>query len=288
MEGTQLEHNWRIAIEQTYEHFFLQLVGFIPQLLGAVFLLIIGWLLATFLRILTKKFVRGLDTLIQKAARHQGIERTPSNTYEKLIGGTVYWITLLFFFSASAHMLKWKFLTQVSSTLLDHLPNMLIGIAIISAGFALSNFVKSAVSNAAESAGLHRADMLGQVSRVTLILLAIIVGVEQLGVHVTFITTTVIVTFGVLLSGLALAFGIGAQQFIANIVGTHATKKHYQPGQLIKIGNVQGYILEITSTTIILDTENGRAAVPAKFFHETISEFIDETSLASEVSSNEP
>jgi hypothetical protein len=109
------------------------------------------------------------------------------------------------------------------------------------------------------------------------VLTAIVIGIEQLGINVSFLTTTVIVVGGILLAGAALAFGLGARYFVANIIGAQTTRKLYSNGQLLRIGDIEGRLLEITPTTVVLDTDQGRAAIPAKLFHEQISQVIADT-----------
>jgi len=43
--------------------------------------------------------------------------------------------------------------------------------------------------------------------------------------------------------------------------------KVYKPGQNVVFGNVEGTILELTPTSMVLSTENGRMIVPAQMFH---------------------
>lgn len=277
MKEATLDNDWQSAIERTYETFSLQIIDYIPQLIGAIALLIGGWLIASFCRVMARKSIRGFDNLVQKAARKRGIERPPSRSYAELIGNIVFWVILIFFLSASAQLLGWEIFSNAMSSLLGHLPNILTGIAIILAGFGFSGFLKSTVANAAASTGIAQPEIIGRIAQSALVLLAIIVGIEHLGISVTFVTNALIVAVGVCLGGLALAFGMGAQLFIANVLGAQASRKHFQLGQLVCIGDTKGYVLEITSTTIILNTESGRTAIPAKFFHESITSVVDES-----------
>lgn len=269
--------DWQGTLIETYQEFTRQAIDHIPQLLGALALLLVGWVMAWLLRLLARKLILGFDLVLLRAAQKRGLPQSQTRSYARLGGDIIFWSVLLFFMAASANMLNWKIFADASNALLTYLPNVLSGLLIILAGFALSGIARSAVASTAESTGIAQADLLARIAQVTVVLTAMVIGVEQLGINVAFLTTTLIVVVGILLGGAALAFGLGAKHFVANIIGVQTARKHYQLGQLIKIGDIEGYLLEITPTLIILDTKQGRAAVPAKLFHEQVSEIIADT-----------
>jgi len=67
---------------------------------------------------------------------------------------------------------------------------------------------------------------------------------------------------------MALAFGLGARPLVTNLIGTHYLQQQYAVGQLLKIGEQEGRILEFTPAGIVLDTKHGRSAVPGSAFFE--------------------
>lgn len=267
---------WKEALSQTYQDFAKQAIEHIPQLMGAFALLVVGWFIAWLLRMLTRKLFRGLDLTIIRSAQQSGIDPSQVRSYAKLVGNIVFWSVMLFFVTASAHMLDWQIFSGIGNTLLTYLPRLLTGLVIILAGFAVSGVVRSITADAAESAGIDQPAILARIAQVTVILTTIVIGIEQLGINVTFLTTTLIVIGGVLLAGAALAFGLGAKHFVANVIGAQTTRRLYDHGQLVRIGELEGRVLEITPTTVIIDTDSGRASVPAKLFHEQISQAVSE------------
>jgi len=99
-------------------------------------------------------------------------------------------------------------------------------------------------------------------------------------INLYFLTNTLIVVLGVLTAGAAIAFGLGAKTLIANIIGAQYIQKHCRISEQLQIGDVTGNITEVTQTSIVIETETGRAVIPAKCFQEQISRFIsnkDET-----------
>jgi small-conductance mechanosensitive channel len=81
----------------------------------------------------------------------------------------------------------------------------------------------------------------------------------------------VAIVFGTAFGGAALAFGLGSGLSASNIISAHYLMKTYRPGQTVRIGGVQGRILEITRTDVILETPEGQVLVPARKFSEEAS-----------------
>jgi len=267
--------DWQGALSNTYQDFSQQAIDHVPELLGALVLLFVGWLIASICRMLVGKLIRSFDALLLRAAQKRGLQQTQTRSFARIGSDLVFWGVLLFFVASSANLLGWQIFSGVSAALLTYLPNVLAGFLIILAGFALSGVARSAVISTAESTGLTQVDLLARLVQLSVVLTAVVIGVDQLGINVAFLTTTLIVVAGVLLGGAALAFGLGAKHFVANIIGAQTIRHHYQLGQLIKIGEMEGYLLEVTPTVVVLDTEDGRAFVPAKLFHQQVSQSVE-------------
>ena len=68
--------------------------------------------------------------------------------------------------------------------------------------------------------------------------------------------------------GIALAVSLGARAYVANLIGAHHLRQAFTLGQRVKIGELEGTILELTAVSIVLDTVQGRVNVPAKIYNE--------------------
>ncbi|MFH1569072.1 MAG: mechanosensitive ion channel domain-containing protein, partial [Gemmatimonadota bacterium] len=121
------------------------------------------------------------------------------------------------------------------------------------------------------SAGLAYGNALGRLVQTAVVLVAVAVAIEQVGIDIQFLTTASVVTLGVLLFGAALAFGLGARTTVSNILAAHYLRRTYTVGQTVRIGELKGEIVQITATAVILRSAEGRALVPAKVFSETIT-----------------
>jgi len=276
--------SWQTSVVDTWEAFASQVIAAAPQLLGAAAVLLAGWIIAQLLRVSTRKLIRGIDTLWSSGAGEDSAgQLRAKRTHAIIAGNLVFWVTLTFFIATAAHMAGWEMLSDWMDSIVIYLPNLVSGLLIILGGFLLSNFVRKAVISAAESAGMAQSPVLARISQVVVIFTALLIGIEQIGVNVDFLTNVLIVIVGVLLAGPALAFGLGARTLVANVIGAQYLRKHCRIGERMRLDDVEGSIVEVTQTSIVLDTEDGRAVVPAKLFHEYISRFRSRTEEHDEI-----
>jgi hypothetical protein len=277
MTDQQTVFDWQGAIGATYTGIIQYLTDHIPQMIGAVSLILVGLIAAFSLRYLARRLTLATETLILRSASKRGLHRPTAMSYQTLVGNIVFWTTLLFFITASVKLLGWNIFSNFLGILLTYLPSLFSGLLIILAGFVLGGFVRSLILATASSAGISRSELPARIAQVAVVMTALIIGIEQLGINITFFTTILTVLSGVLLFGIALAFGLGSKQFVANMIAAQISRKHFQVGQWIKLPEAEGQLLEITQTTLVLDTERGRAVVPASLLQQDISEIVTES-----------
>ena len=277
--------NWHQALDETYQDFSRQIIDYAPQLIGALALLLLGWLVAHLLRLSTRKIVQGFDSLFKKASKNDGIHREKiKQSYSLILSQVVFWAVILFFIAASANLLGWKMFTGWMDGIVSFLPSLITGLLIILAGYLISNAVRAAILGTNNT----QAPILARIAQIVILFSSVVIGIELIGLNMQFLTTVMIVIVGVLLAGAALAFGIGANTMVANIIGTQYARKQCMIGERMQVGDIQGNVLEITQTNIVLETEHGRTVIPGKLFHEQISHLASMDDSTETISENEP
>jgi small-conductance mechanosensitive channel len=76
--------------------------------------------------------------------------------------------------------------------------------------------------------------------------------------------------------GLALGFGLGARAKVSNLLAMRYVAETYRVGQMVRVGQVDGRIVKIGTASVVLDTPEGRAFVPASQFNELTSVLLRE------------
>lgn len=145
-------------------------------------------------------------------------------------------------------------------------------------GVVVASLVGGITAAASASAGMSYAGAVGRGVQGLLLVLAILVGLEQIGVHGQLFVVLLAVVVGVVLAGAALAFGLGARTAVSNIVGSYYVAQTYRVGQTVRVGEFEGRIVRTTATAVVLDTKSGQVLVPARLFSEQPSVLVTELS----------
>jgi len=273
MENTAAPFEWGPAIDATFNQLSQQIVQIFPQLLGTVSLLLLGYLLAKTLALSTSKLVEGLDALFVRLTHHtENVNRERiKHSWARIAGKGVFWVVLLFFFAVGARILGWNLFSGWFDRIVGYVPGLVTGLLIMIGGFILGNLARSGITTAAQRAALEQSAIMARAAQVIIVFSAIIIGIEQIGLNVDFLSNIIVVVVGILLAGGALAFSLGARTLVANVIGAQYTRRHARVGDHLRIGAIAGEIMEISQASIVVATDAGKAVVPAKMFHEEIS-----------------
>lgn len=260
--------DWTSTLRDAFLKLGHQVIDYLPNLLAAIGLLIAGWLLAKLVRAGAVRLSRVLEQMMLRLSRRPPPAR-PGRTpaWGRLLGSIAFWAIVLFFLALATHVLGLEAFSSWLNRVVVYLPTLLVGVLIILAGILVSALTRDLVIATAPLEERSRV-LLGRVVQVVILVTAIVIGADQIGINVTFLVILAAVVLSTLLGGLALAVSLGAKTFVANLVAAQSLRASYQVGQTIRIATYEGRILEITPTAVVIETVEGRVTLPAKFFHE--------------------
>lgn len=249
-----------------------QVMAYLPRVLMAIAILLAGWFIAKMIRLLSERLISGLDRLWHKAVVRSGLEQLqPRYPPAKIAGEFLFWLTILLFVSLAAQLLGLGIFVTWLTKVVAYLPLLLAGMLIVLAGFVVSSLVRDLVAATAISAGIVQGDLLGRSAQVVILLTAIILGIDQIGIDIMFLAVVSGIILSATLGAVALAFGLGARVHAGNIIAAHQLQQVYKPGDRIQIGDISGRIIEITTTRVVLDASEGRITIPAGLFDASVS-----------------
>ena len=199
------------ALQNLYEQF----LSWAPNLIAAIVVLILGWLIAIFLSKLVLKVLESvkIDTL----ANQLGLEALAERGGRKLsLSGLGAWIIKWFFFLgsfvAAAEILG---LDQVSTFLytdvLGYAGNVVVAAAIFLLGLLAANFFSGLVESVVKASQLHAAGAMSAVTKWAIIVFTVIAVLSQLGIATDFLHDLFRAIIAMLAIAGGLAFGLGGQ-----------------------------------------------------------------------------
>ena len=190
-----------------------RLIGILPDILGAVIVLLLGFIIAPILGGIVKKVfdVIRIDDLAEKAGFKEitaGYSKTFSISL--LIGKIVKWFFILAFVMASAEILGWTRITQFLNEIIFYIPQVLIAVIILVFGVIAGNFFDILVTRSliGTNAPVDNPQVMGKVTKWAFVLFALMAAMLQIGIAPSLIQ----ILFAGIVLALALAFGLGGRE----------------------------------------------------------------------------
>lgn len=210
--ATQL---WSDILINSFQSLWLGVADFLPKLVLAIIVFIVGWIVAATLgRLVSHIFAFAkIDRVLQKTGIEEPLARGGLRLNSgDFMGGLIKWFFLVVFLMASIDILG---LEQVNSFLKDvvllYLPNVIVATLIVLAAALLADVLNRIVVSSAKAAKLSSATMLGGITKWAIWLFAILAALYQLGIAGAFIQTLFTGFIAMLSIAGGLAFGLGGR-----------------------------------------------------------------------------
>jgi len=258
---------WGRRLIAVFSDTLASLVTYLPVLLTAIVVLLIGWVLAHLIRALVRRGLESMDWLFARLApRSTGRSEALARATSRGISNVVFWIVLMIFAVSSLRILGGSLFERWTETLIAYLPSAIGGVIIIVVGLTGGTLARHVLEQASVGLGVGQSSLLGRLAQAVIVISCIVIGIDQLGVNVNFLIQLTTVTAAAVFGGIALVFALGTREHLANLIGAHYARKHYAPGDLVRVGAFEGRIVEITDGCIFIETGDGDVSVPGRQF----------------------
>ena len=250
-------------------------VSFVPKLIGAVAILLIGWLIARVIRAVVQRSIRGgLNAFLERTGAQQALERASMTaTPSEIVGGVLYWLVVFVFLMAASRVLGLNAVSDAITTILAYIPTVVSAALVLAAGIFLARFVGNLVTSAGAAADLSYARGLGAVANTGIIVMVGVVTLEQLGVDTQIVITVITVTVAAVTAGMGLAFALGARNVVSSILAGHYLRQTLRAGAPLQVAGQRGVLEQIGPISTTLRGETASWSVPNKRLMEEIIEF---------------
>jgi hypothetical protein len=260
---------WFATLRQQMDDLVRRMIEYLPNVLGAILLLVVGWLVASLLRAWTRRSLARLNKLLAGRAVGQelktsGADRLAADAASLI----VFWLVFLLFLAGAGEVLGIAVITTGLSRLAQYLPSILGAVLVVLAGLVLANVARGAVTRAAASAGLGYGVPLAQLTRAVILLVAGVIALDQLGVDSQVLIVSTNILIASVIGGIALAFALGSRTAVSNILALHYVTQTYQVGQRVRLDGLEGEIVEFKRTGVVVASTDGLVLVPALEFSE--------------------
>ena len=207
---------WADVLSQSFQNISYGVVAFIPNLIVAIVIFIVGWLIGIGVGRVVEQIINALR--IDQALKATGLERLLSRagftlSSGKFLGFLVKWFFIIIFLVASLDVLHLTVVNMfISDVVLGYLPQVIVAVLILLVAAVVAEAAERLVTGSARMASLHSAGFIGKVARYAIWIFAILAALAQLDVATAFVQTLFTGVVIAIAIALGLAFGLGGQK----------------------------------------------------------------------------
>ncbi|MFA6502964.1 MAG: hypothetical protein WCT45_01770 [Candidatus Paceibacterota bacterium] len=211
---------WAEVLSQSFQNLFYGLAAFIPNLVVAIIIFIVGWLVGVGLGRVVMQIVNSLR--VDQALRATGLEQALSRagfgfSSGKFLGFLVKWFFIIVFLVAALDVLHLSTVNLfLSEVVLGYLPQVIVAVLILLVAAVLADAARRVVEGSAKVASLNAAGFLGKVAQYAIWTFALLAALAQLNVATAFVQTLFTGIVIAVSLAVGLAFGLGGQQAAAH------------------------------------------------------------------------
>jgi small-conductance mechanosensitive channel len=209
-------------LRQSFQEIWLGTVNFLPKILVAFVIFVIGWLIGSALSSLIERVSKAikLDNVLKSAKIDLFLEKAGFRLNSGVfLGGLVKWFIIVSFLVASFDVLG---LDQVNrflqNVVLDYLPQVIVAVLILLVAAVIAETMKKIVVGAARAGGITSANFLGGITKWAILIFAGLSALFQLGIAAAFVQTLFTGVVVSLSLAFGLAFGLGGQEAAAKLI----------------------------------------------------------------------
>ncbi len=196
------------------------LLGFIPNIIGFLVILVIGYFIAKIVKGIVARLLEkvGLDRTLHSSDAGKYVEKvSPGASPARLIGSVAFWFIFLFAISAAIGALKIPALSTFIAQVQAFLPNIIVALLIFVIAAALAGTVGAAAHKLMGDTPTGK--MVRAIVPALIMAIALFMVLDQLRIAPQIVTITYAGLIGMLALAGALAFGLGGRDLAAQMLG---------------------------------------------------------------------
>jgi hypothetical protein len=209
---------WKNLVVDPVTQMLTRIMAYLPVLLGALIILIVGWIVAKAIRRLVDWLLKAVrfDTLADKAGISEILRKGDLKiTAREVVSSIVYWLIIIMVLVMTVDALGLPKSSDILESLFAYVPKVIAALLVLVVAMFLASFVSGIVRTAAGNANLPKPQILAGICRWAIIIFAVTISLEQLGIAPLLVTATFNIILGGIVLALALAFGLGGKDAAA-------------------------------------------------------------------------
>lgn len=201
------------------KNLWLGFIDFIPNLIGAIIVFLIGWLISIAVGKLIAEILKRIkfNRIFEKGGWKTAFEKAEIKVdASSFIGAIIKWVLLIVFLAAAVEILGFNQLTVfLTQKVLPFLPNVVVAAFIFVVAVIIADILEKVVRAAVEGAKVGYGQLVGAIVKWSIWIFAILIILSQLGIGETFMTDLFRGIVVIIVLAVGLAFGLGGKDVAA-------------------------------------------------------------------------
>lgn len=260
------------SVTMYFQEFLNKAIAFSPKVIGALGLLIVGFLIAKFFQKVSYRIfiLFGLNRISRKSGLDNLMRSMNITTdFSAILGKLIFWIVILAFFIPVVNILGLTFFSVFINQLINYIPSFLIALLIILIGTWLGKIISGYVRGSAYRINSEYADVVGTLTNLFIIFLTIIIALRQLNIQIGILTNLILITFAAFGLALGLAFALGVKDILKMVIVSYYVNRSLEKTKYVKFKDIEGNIVEVGPLTTVIESKEGeRISIPNYRFLE--------------------
>ncbi|WP_405413430.1 mechanosensitive ion channel family protein [Maribacter sp. Asnod1-A12] len=258
---------WKDLTFDSLSNIFKDIASALPGIFGAFIVIIFGWIIIKVVTFILRRIFKAIK--LDKASEKINEAKLFGDAdikidLPKIIVTFIKVLLWLVFIIVASDIMGLTIISTEIANLLRYLPVLLSAMIIFMIGLFLAKTIKETIVKVFDSIGLGGGKLLGNVLFYLIIIFVSITALNQAGIDTQIITNNFTIVLGAFLLAIALALGLGSREIVGDLLRTFYSRKIYEVGDKVKIGDLQGTVIGIDNISMILKTKTGKVVIPIK------------------------
>ena len=213
--------DWTTITIQALQNAWQGFLNFIPNLLGAIIVFVIGY----FIALAVGKLIAGILTrlkfnkIFERIGWKEALEKAELKVNpSEFVGAIFKWMLIIVFLLVVVEILGFVQFAGVLDKLISWLPNLIVAVAIFVVAVIVADILDKVIRASVQKIGVKYVGALGGMVRWAIYVFAGLAILVQLGVAQSLINVLITAVFGMLALAFGLAFGLGGKDAAAKII----------------------------------------------------------------------
>jgi flagellar biosynthesis protein FliQ len=217
---SQLEFDFDLLLAPV-RAFLVQAADFVPRLILALVVILVGWLLAKAAKFAIVRGLRAVNFhIVTQRAGMDGFMRDGgigADTTE-LIGLMIYWLVILGALVVGFNSLGLAYVTDLLGRVILFVPKVLVALLVLAFGAYFARFIANAITAYCKNVHIQDADLLGRLAQYAILTFVILIALDQVNIGGDIVRQSFLIILAGLIFALALAFGLGGREWAAELL----------------------------------------------------------------------